>query len=618
MLITNLKVTGYRSLFDVDIDFDPLTVLIGENDSGKSSVLDLLDICLRGTQPVEKDFYVNAADQKVDKIEAILTFGNVPASEAEPLVHNGHLTLKKVFFQNQESQTHYLGKVPQDDRLQIDFPALPAPDQKNLIRELDPAVADADLANAETRAAWISNYTQAAPKKESWIQFPRTSISELPRFERYTAMDYSTPENVIGKTLAQVFDQTIHQNVETDAGVSKQLIAPLRDLENEARKNIQTKLTELEESIIRYNPAIKRIGYEPTFNFGKGLGSGEFLVDQGFGLRSLSRVGDGTKRRMFMAITDWDREVTLAQARSGGTLPWVIRGYDEPDTNLHYEAQRSMYSSISSIVTADNSHTQAIVCTHSLTMIDRAAPRSIRLFKLDPNGHTVVESLASDDDPEVERFLQGLASELGITNSIMFYERCFIIVEGDTEEHALPTLYRRLYGRGMIEDCIRIINVQKNSAVREILKLFAKNRADLVLVLVDSDSKGNKSANLTEASLRHAGFSDYFIQNKIRYIGTKEFEYAFPNDEIVKALEARWPKAEGAPWQADEIVQLRKGDGKFSDALRKVVWEKCPDCPGMNWTKPIYGRALADSCDLGNIPAEIQTLFTLAREIVGI
>jgi hypothetical protein len=34
-------------------------------------------------------------------------------------------------------------------------------------------------------------------------------------------------------------------------------------------------------------------------------------------------------------------------------------------------------------------------------------------------------------------------------------------------------------------------------------KGIARNRAHLVLVLVDSDSKGSKSANLTEASLRH-------------------------------------------------------------------------------------------------------------------
>jgi hypothetical protein len=85
----------------------------------------------------------------------------------------------------------------------------------------------------------------------------------------------------------------------------------------------------------------------------------------------------------------------------------------------------------------------------------------------------------------------------------------------------------------------------------------------------------------------------------------------------VRALEAHWPKAEGKKWQPEEIEHLRKADGKFSDGLRKVVWDDCPDCPGTNWSKPIYGRALADNCDLANIPTEIKTLFQLARGIAG-
>jgi len=37
-LLENVKISRYKSLYDVDILLEPLTVLIGPNGSGKSSV----------------------------------------------------------------------------------------------------------------------------------------------------------------------------------------------------------------------------------------------------------------------------------------------------------------------------------------------------------------------------------------------------------------------------------------------------------------------------------------------------------------------------------------------------------------------------------------------------
>ena len=49
-------------------------MLIGENDAGKSSCLDLLDLCLSGSRPDERDFYRDQNDAKADTVEAELVF----------------------------------------------------------------------------------------------------------------------------------------------------------------------------------------------------------------------------------------------------------------------------------------------------------------------------------------------------------------------------------------------------------------------------------------------------------------------------------------------------------------------------------------------------------------
>ena len=107
-------------------------------------------------------------------------------------------------------------------------------------------------------------------------------------------------------------------------------------------------------------------------------------------------------------------------------------------------------------------------------------------------------------------------------------------MEGETEENALPVLYRRIYGHSLLEDGIRIVNVRNNGAVKEFLKLFCYNRKELTIIFLDKDITAEKKSSLTENELRKAGFDDTFIQDHIIYIGTKEFEDAFCDESICK------------------------------------------------------------------------------------
>jgi len=54
MQLITVEIKNFRCLKDVKIPFRELTVLIGENDAGKSTVLDLLDLILSEHQPEDK------------------------------------------------------------------------------------------------------------------------------------------------------------------------------------------------------------------------------------------------------------------------------------------------------------------------------------------------------------------------------------------------------------------------------------------------------------------------------------------------------------------------------------------------------------------------------------
>lgn len=618
MRLVRLEAENFRSLKEFAITFEPFTILIGENDAGKSSVLDLIELCLSNRSPDANDYYQGDDGTRAQTIEATLTF-HVAAQDAEARKYAMDHELKVRYqYQAGTQAMWYWGESVADDRLNIPegFAKLGAEAQKNLIKELDSTINDGAISNGQKRAEWFQAYCDQAPKKRDWILAPNKWGAFLPRFERYSAMDYNAPENLIAKTLKRVFEQAIFEEVEENGHKTRRLIAPLLEVEAAASKKMREEIEKLESSIKQYNRRIRDLGYEPRFDFTNSVQTGNLRVDTGRGLHVLAKTGAGTRRRMFLGILDWDRQVALTEAKTGENLPTVIRGYDEPDTNLHYEAQRRMYAAIEEIVQAENSNVQALVCTHSLTMIDRAPAQTIRLFSLCDDGYTVVSQLNTDDDANVERFLNDLAREMGITNSLIFYERCFILIEGETEENALPLIYRKLYGRSLLEDGLRIINVRGNGAVKEFLKLLSRNRKELTIVFVDTDTQQEKAAKLTEQALREAGFDDTFVQERLLFTGNKEFEDAFANNALAGCLNNYWSKSDGV-WTAEEIGQLRLKDKKFSDEIKRVVWESCPQ-EGEDWSKPIFGQKLGEICSKDEIPDDIKSLFDLARQIAGV
>lgn len=614
MLLTRLEAKGFRSLRQVEIDFDQLTLLIGGNDTGKSSTLDLLDIVLGNGSIDANDFHCPPGESEaVDSVEVVLEFHLDPRRDEEALqyVLDGALKIRKVYTEDEE-KTYYWTEYPQDERLRRDdfHRSLTAGEQEDLIGEFDSEAVD-ELSNKGERAEWLHEYAKNAPQTRGWKETPQRWGDFLPRFFRYSAMEYDNPSSYISNTLQLVFESILYEGDE-----DRKLISSLIEVRNKAETAMNRKVGELHSYLRKYDDRVQDISYEPTIDFSRGLRTGEFQINYGRGFHYFSKMGDGTKRKMFIATLDWDRDVTLEQAAQGSALPAVIRGYDEPDTNLDYEAQRTMCRAISSIVEEEKTRTQAILCTHSPPMINRVPAQNVRLLSL-RDGCTEVEQLETGDDPEVEDFLRESAKELGITNTVMFYERCFVLIEGETEWNALPILYRKIYSNSLLEDGIRLIDVKGNGAVKEFLKLLSRNRQQLTIIFVDSDTKNTNEAKLTEATLLSAGFDDDFIEKRLLYIGNQEFEDAFPSKAIARCLQQDWSKPEGE-WIPEDIEPIRKQDKKFSDA----IWEDlvCQHTEGKlrsTWCKPVFGRELARCCKNSEIPEKVCNLFELARRVAG-
>ena len=81
MQLLEFRVRNFRCLKDVTLNLHELSILIGENDAGKSSFLDALEIALDGTAPDKKDYFTLETDSddgsesvSEEDIELVLRF----------------------------------------------------------------------------------------------------------------------------------------------------------------------------------------------------------------------------------------------------------------------------------------------------------------------------------------------------------------------------------------------------------------------------------------------------------------------------------------------------------------------------------------------------------------
>jgi putative ATP-dependent endonuclease of OLD family len=204
----------------------------------------------------------------------------------------------------------------------------------------------------------------------------------------------------------------------------------------------------------------------------------------------------------------------------------------------------------------------------------------------------------------------------------MFYERCFLLIEGATEKNALPLIYRKMFGHSPIEDGICIINVESNGAFKEFFKLLSKNRQEICIIFADLDTEASPAGRkLTKEILKASYFDQEFIDNNIFYTpsvpimanGT-EFEASFADDILVRCLEMQWPKKDGN-WTTEEVATMRAiEERKFSDVLKGEIWRETEE-QGNPWSKPIFGTILGATCPTEMVPDEVKDLFERARDI---
>lgn len=594
MRLQSVKISNFRSLEETNwLRIYDLTAFIGENDGGKTACTEAMRLLLEKTaRPDEGDFRLSVAETGgYDQSTTITVEAMVEADEQDrEVLHDAtgfntdRLHITRRFHLDGTIELVAVGQVSQLAEFRGDWPNY----NMDSLRQLSERYG-IELAGAKRKKEVvdkIQTWLDRQPTVEGEKELPATFCELLPKFEVFSSSRANDPEQVVNDVLKTLCRQEI---------TSGKYSGQIQEIERGISESLSNKVSELTPYIKRHYSEVEATVVEPTFNMDSGLSRVPLkLAKQGGGPIHLQKKGEGKKRQVALGVYEWGSEA-LRESVEGD----VVLVLDEPDTHMDYQSQRRLFDIISSY--ADLS-IQVVICTHSLNLINRMPTEKIHHFHLDDAGCTNTESLPSDKSEEEVEFINNIGLSLGLDTGTIFHERCFLVVEGETEMQALPLLFKTLFGETLQSAGVRLVNGDGNTGIKKFAQFLREHNRN-VIFLLDEDCRNEDSRKtFSPDQLSRDGFK---VDKDVFFVGDQEFEDAFDDSVLVEVANKHHCKETGTSWQESEFARLRVDNKKFSDALKRVL--RCG--------KPEIGNEIGQVIDVEEkVPGQVVAVLNQARE----
>jgi len=300
---------------------------------------------------------------------------------------------------------------------------------------------------------------------------------------------------------------------------------------------------------------------------------------------SLEKMGDGTNRRTTMAV--------FKHKSDKEDLCYV---FDEPDAHLHIKAQLDVLHLFEDLT---NNNKQVIITTHSPFLINEINPNDIKLMYLDNENISYVKEFT-------EKIETKYLADLGINNLDLFFTQKLIIVEGESELIFLPKFYEKVYGEPITHKFVKILKAEGIDEIPRFVQITKEAFSNTnIIILMDNDAS-QKTENKLKNIIKEYNLSE----EQIFKLGDKEFEDSFSDETILQSINdyLKDISNEENIITIEEIEEIRKCK-KFSKEIEKIFYEKTKQ----PFKKPLFAEYLVKNCTKNDVDAQISKLFNLIR-----
>ncbi|MFC8526155.1 ATP-dependent endonuclease [Nocardia sp. NPDC057227] len=287
----------------------------------------------------------------------------------------------------------------------------------------------------------------------------------------------------------------------------------------------------------------------------------------------------------------------------------VIVAYDEPDTHLDYHFQREVMGIIRRQSAAD--HVSVVVATHSMNLIDGVDIRDVVLFELDDTRRTTMQRVGSAEHAEFDRHLGAIAAAVGLRNSVLLHERCFLAVEGETEQLTIPILFSLATKLSLQAAGIALWACGGNDGALKLASYLHKHERS-VMLMIDADSEsGSKIFSLKNLSGHFGTDKDKIVRMVGQLSGARELEELFDDDIWARTANAAWPRDGG--WKSEHF-SAHRGE-KFSTAVLQMLKDHSDQAPSGKPAMLLEVAVRLNGPD--EVPSELRDIFAELRELAG-
>lgn len=566
MKLKEITIENFRGIRSLHLPLDGLTVLIGENNTGKSTVLEALRLVLtrglgvrRGGQFTEYDFHLKdaaATPQTADPIKITLHFAETQEGEWPDAV------------------VQQMNEV-----IQLDMTA-----GLNHIWLQAKGAFQAESASFETKWAFLNS-----------------GGAEL-------VLKNATPLNLISRFVPLFFlsalrdaSQEFGQRGQFWSGFLKSIQLP-----DDQREKIEEMLREVNTSVIGANAGLTEVTNKladagrlvpldsaepvvleaiPTRVFDM-VGKIQVHLKSCYGAKlPLHRHGEGTQSLAVLMLFQAFAAANLAEAYAPESEP--ILALEEPEAHLHPSAIRSLGSFLETL------SGQILVSSHSGDLISRVPVKALRrLYK--HNGQTKVGRVESGDF--TDRELQAIDYSIRLARGHYLFSRCWLLVEGESDFHLMPLLFE-LMGYSQDQVSFSVLEISQVIDKGEPLIKFAKALGIQWFLMADGDHAGNDYVNrannhlatgenlkdraqtLTHADIEHEFWHygyNVFIESMVTNTEKNQIKANAAGDDIKKTkllIKAAIKKSGGKPAFAQTLVNevQQRGVGSIPQTIRDII-----------------------------------------------
>ncbi len=479
MKITHLRIENYKGLREIDLPLSQFACLIGENNAGKSSILQALSLFFTGTTLPKTHWFEDGKPIRIEIAFSEITDADINRladehrTKIKPIVKAGALRLVRVYGVDGKSVLKYRTLLPNEERfldtkindlvkgkkpgqsfadaVKAIFPELKdvvtASMNIGVMKEKIQALADSipdnqkSISDADLPSGIDKSISAMLPDP---IYIPAVKdfrddvkTSEGTPFGKILGILLEAIEPELGKekTFFEELNRKLNRCIQSDGKEKDERLAPVKTIEETVERFVQDSFRAVKLRITIPPPQLKTV-----------LSSALIYANDGVD-GPVDSKGDGLRRAIVFAILRSYVELSktgLISDRTGQAPggPGHILLFEEPELYLHPNAQKVLFDALGAF---SDKH-PVIVTTHSPAFF---GPQSTTTF--------IKMRKKTDVAVAPKPFGEAYLVELGSTtakdqfqiicyenNNIAFFADTVVLIEGDSDYIVIPHLARTI------------------------------------------------------------------------------------------------------------------------------------------------------------------------------